>query len=393
MQTIRQQVRRVYDPMTLSAAVEVQGQLTQSHDLGTGEVSPSRTVTPTYLVPRVYATASDGSVDGEQTPGAVAWLVNGRPVAEVWASGEYSVSTAADASGRPKGTLCVMRDLTANETAIVEAHITVADTRLGINHTVEAPEVVLKCVGATQTRWDVGTPCPMEVAYNPLADMLDEYDWRKANGLLQAGEIAPELRWGNYLLRQPVTVKRGGRVLKASEYTVTVTDLATGKEAGFECGVSGGEVTFDMRLIEDGHYRVAAFVGGKKVGGYETHISRQEPTVTCSFVNTGSITASQSVRSDRVAFTTRRGTVASPDRCIRTSWAAAPVNASGVKGSAVSLGYGSSHSMALSEAGFTAASSALEMTATPEVKGAFRVATDKSGNYYTIGGSMVIVNG
>ena len=388
-------VSRVYEPMSLSISIEVQGTgLDQKHDLSTGEVSPSRGVAPTFLVPRVRGAAGDGSVDPSKdiTPASVTWRVNGSPIAEAWRQGEdFTVANASDAAGRPKGTLVIYKDLTSGEVAVIDAAITVADTRLSKNITAQSEQATLKCVGKSDTTWEVGTPTPRAFTYNPAADTLDDYDWRKGNGGLAAGEAAPA-QWGCYLLEYPVYVKRGARTLDPADFTIKVEKVdadgnAVADPLPLEYAIESGKVTFDMRLIDTATYRVSAIAGGKAAGVFNVRLRRSTPTLAYEMLNNGGIAAGHTMRTDRLAVRTRGNVVASPDRLVRVTWGAK------VDGGAKRpLGQGVTHRARLADMGFTASSTSMELEADAEVKGAFKVAVDKSGKYFTVGGKPVIIN-
>ena len=92
-------------PPNVALSVRVEGAAAvQRYDTaaaGAGNAfMPDRGLVPTYVVPKVSLSSGGGLADGtEKAPAVTDWFVNGKPIAEVWASADYEIARRARTRG------------------------------------------------------------------------------------------------------------------------------------------------------------------------------------------------------------------------------------------------------------------------------------------------------
>lgn len=341
--TISAKVRAKYAPPVLAPAVAVQGAATvQTYDsLESGEAcyTPNRKLQPTYVVPGMSATSSDGTLNvSNKAPDSVEWYVNGKTLASCgWSASDYEVVTA-DRDGLTKGTLIVKRNIAPGEVFELVPLITCTDTRgRGSNNKVWGSPVRLRTTTRTLSAMVCRTDLPTTFAYNPALDVLEEYEYAaQVEGTEMSAATLAALRSHPraYLRTYPVRMMMGSRQLDPSLYTVrvdkvtgTVLKAVTPATDGAIVSVTSEAVTVDARYVESTtRYRVTATLkaDATKSKSFDIMMRRVRPTLTYERINTTALDTSAAVRTEELAVYCGQRRLPYPERILDINWRGAP---------------------------------------------------------------------
>lgn len=248
MRLAQNQIRKNFAPLNVTASILVlspDSPLMQSFDAITNEVLPSRVGEPLSLLPKISMKANDGSlpVDSEgkvigydnsclitdNNDYPLQWLVNGKPISEVFKSSEYVIILPGEDDAtlgvNTRGLLKIYKDLTVNEEVQINFDGYVRDAR-----TAQAIHVVTKSVhlGCSQSASDEYTLVIMSAkhfVYNPVNDHLLEYEYCKANNIATtaSASVADDV---SYLHTWNFRLQQGETVVDTDKYSIAVYDAS-----------------------------------------------------------------------------------------------------------------------------------------------------------------------
>ena len=384
-------------PPNVALSVRVEGAAAvQRYDTaaaGAGNAfMPDRGLVPTYVVPKVSLSSGGGLADGtEKAPAVTDWFVNGKPIAEVWASADYEIA----ASGTDKGMLTVKRNIGVSE--IAELRCRVIEPWGSENITVWSDPVSLRTTAVSESAFTVRTTGLRTFAYNPALDELDEREWdvSKGGAAISATERKVlEARPGSYLRRYPVYVNKG-RSVYGGNYQVKVYKVSGNTETEVTAEtdpaivkISKEAVTFDARMADtdvlEHRYVVRAVENNKKLGEFGVRLRHIIPTLTYHAQNRSALDPAQTSRVDEVTVKCKGRVVRHPERVAGMTWKAAVSTDGNTFSTAKVVGRGSRNDMVLGKAGFAPGVKAMRLSMGPVVRKGWSRATDKTGaNYYT----------
>lgn len=221
---------------------------------------------PCVIFPDVRAFDPDdvfthGSVNEYLSLDTIKWYVDNEEISTVWTLGtDYEIVTAANDT---RGTLRVLKNLAAGETATLKFEGTFYDWRTGLSYPVTSDEKTLTCTekGSDHTACSVDKPV---VPYDPLYDNLLLWEYKNARGLA-TGTRAEQIDGKCYEQEVKVTLTVGETVYTTLPNDITMqlvymgssTPLVANSEASPEVLlVSYPSVKIDMRFITSKDYEI-----------------------------------------------------------------------------------------------------------------------------------------
>ena len=402
----RQRIRRVYDPLTVMTSVKCttpSSPPTQVFDsLGTdgSEFTPDRALFPTVLEPEVSASASDGTWPNGNANSKLAnvkWYSNGKDIAlDAGWEGLYTVHTADDAR---KGSIEIRRNVGVGEVFQLHMEADLVDSRTSRIIRISTEPVPL----VTTTRSGDGYSLDMEegtvVYYDPVEDRLALDDYNRAHDLrsLTAQErVAVAQERTSYLRSLPIRLMRGRRELEKSDditYRVfrmsddgTLAELGGGFDELIGQPAVGKPLRIDMRLTEGACYMVKAMLGTREIARTQFHVKRKDADITLEIHNAASISGSDRKRIDIATAKCGETIVCQPDRLMRMQWKTETSAGVRVRHNSGSVGH-----IDLARAGVTDGSGDLSVWCEAEMREAYRFVKG-NGKYLKIGSRPVIMN-
>ncbi|MDE7349686.1 MAG: hypothetical protein K2N25_01360 [Muribaculaceae bacterium] len=415
IESTRKKIRRAYTPLTVLASVECttpSSPLTQVYDsLGADgtEYSPDRSLFPTVVLPKICASAPDGTwPDGIANArlANVKWLANGVDIAldSAWA-GLYSVHTADDAQ---KGMLEIFRNIGVTEVVQLVMEAELVDFRTMRAIKVSTDPVTLSTTARTDDMYALDISEGRVLYYDPVEDRLALDDYNRAHDLksLSASEraaVSEELT--SYLREVPLRLMRGAKELTAApdiHYRVyrvaadgSLTELGGTFDEILEIPAVGGNIKIDMRLVEDACYLIRAVHGAgaseREIARAQFHAKRIEPDMVLETHNQASMAGTDRKRVDVATAKCGEQIVQQPDRLMRIKWYTETASGTRVSHNGGSVGH-----ISLKRAGVVAADNSgitedLQMWCEAELRPAYAFAK-ANGRYLKIGGRPVIMN-
>ena len=228
---------------------------------------PNRALSPCLIFPDVRATDPDnifhhGSANEYLSLDVLQWYVDGEPIADVWTvNTDYVIDTTATDT---RGTLHVLKNLDAEESAVLSFKGQFHDWRTGINYAVESDELALTCVnkGEDAITCSVDKKC---IEYDPLYDGLLLWEHKQAKGITVTGTRASHIDGKSYEQEINVVLTIGTQAQSVLPTGVAMRVVELGQVTAL---VPNSEATpqlllatyptlkFDMRMIDREEYEV-----------------------------------------------------------------------------------------------------------------------------------------
>ena len=404
MKTSKRRIRKTYAPLvacvTLYCASQDSSPLTQAYNAKAATFEPNRSLSPLLLYPEVVLKANDGSLKtpyGNESLSSMKWYIDGVDISTIPAySGKYSIETESNSL---RGQLTLLYNVPVQEQHTISFEADVADTRTGKLIHVKTDGLVMSTTDMSEDKFTL-TPTQGEIQqYNPFLDRFFHYQYKVANGLMDASAAAEsEAKDNNSYLRtmtfsffQGSTEITSGYTLKlysvASDGTLTEMAASDGNEVD---SISASGIVLDLRLVEKGNYAVKAYVDEKEKAACQFSFGRVNPAYSAEIVNTTDIAPGDTSRGDRVLIDSGGKAVECPESIIRIVWHTA-TNAL----SDVSHGEGDhvAYTLASTGIGSTYNDSWMDTWVETTQKAACSVLTDGNGNEYVDGsGNQFIGN-
>lgn len=408
-------MRRVYAPLKVLASVECvtpSSPPTQVYDsLGADgtEYSPDRSLFPTVLEPKVYASAPDGTwPDGNANArlANVKWLANGTDIALIpeW-TGLYAVHTADDVR---KGTLEISRNIGVTEVVQLVMEAELIDFRTMRALKIVTEPVTLSTTARTDDMYAIDLAEGKVIYYNPVEDRLALDDYNRAHDLKKLSDserAAVAAERTSYLRELPLRLMRGVKELTAAPdirfrvYRVvpdgSLTELGGGFDEIVEIPAVGGSLMMDMRLVEDACYLVRAVHGAgsgeREIARTQFHAKRVDSDIVLETHNRASMAGTDRKRVDVATAICGERIVQQPDRLMRIKWLTESASGKRVTHNSGSVGH-----ISLVRAGVVASDNSgitedLQLWCEAELRPAYGF-VKANGRYLKIGGRPVIMN-
>lgn len=330
---------------------------------------PNRAVTPTYIAPSISVSAPDGTLSYTGAPTSVAWYVNGVAIATAWTvNTDYTILTAADSAGHPKGTLVVKKNLAASVRSSITCTATYTDTRTGQNVVVESRAVVFGTTLKTVTGLALRSELPHTFVYNAALDALEdaEFNASKNSATVAAADLTRlQASPTAYLRKYPVRMYSGSREMSAAAYTVKVQKVSgtslTNVTAAANSAVqqiSQTSVWIDARYLPVGDtvYRVTATLTSDTTvsRSFDIKVRRVAPTLDYRIVNTSSLDPTKTNRTEEVEVWCGNRLLRNPERIVDFTWKSSLTKSGASSATVKTLGTGPKVTYALTATGATA---------------------------------------
>ena len=263
----RKTIHKIFEPLVTTVSTVVEGNPSQIYNTLLNEWTPNRNLLPLFLQPKVVATTSgndkswaNGDHIAEVREGQ--WYANGIPIGSVESlKGMYTIDTSkTDTNYR----LTFKKNLTPGEHYDFVFKGRFADTRNNTWVAVQTDPVPVTVSENAPNEWDLSVVHDTSIKYKPLSDLLKEYDWKVANGIITASTAERNkcLDGNQYELRMPIIISNGSAVVKNihtlwSRLSVHLYICQNGTEiladeVPFVRSLSKEEIILDQRLIPDG---------------------------------------------------------------------------------------------------------------------------------------------
>lgn len=263
----RKTIHKIFEPLVTTVSTVVEGNPSQIYNTLLNEWTPNRSTSPLYIQPKVVATTSsndkswaNGDHIAEVREGQ--WYANGIPIGSVESlAGMYTIDTSkTDTNYR----LTFKKNLTPGEHYDFVFKGRFADTRNNTWVPVQTDPVPVTVSENAPNEWDLSVVHDTSIKYKPLSDLLKEYDWKVANGIISASDVERNkcLDGNQYELKMPIIISYGSAVVKSSHalwshlsihlYICQNGTEILADEVPFVRGLSKEEIVLDQRLIPDG---------------------------------------------------------------------------------------------------------------------------------------------
>lgn len=308
---------------------------------------PDRSVVQSRIQPKVEATASDDSWDNKRSNSCltnIVWYCNEgnvwQDITKVTAwKGLYEIDNT---DSYLKGTLYVKRNFGANDKQSVYMEADLLDYRTNkLTHLVFDP-ITFSTINKGKDTYGIGIGCDSNITYNPFNDKLALYDYKVANGLLEASDAARKacLDGNQYLKTVPIDVYLSKKKI-TSGYSVEVYRVDDkGKQTKIAASTADApteivslsltSMVIDLRTTKKSDYIIKAIVGGKSVAQHQFNTSWIFPSLNFDFANKSRIRHGQTKRVNRVMVSCQSNNVEYPSRILSIKWKTIAHNDNGI---------------------------------------------------------------
>lgn len=299
-------IKRTFAPLIVSRHYEVLGSaLTQVYKSVELAYEPNRAITPTVILPIVSVTDPDGVYPNgvaNRALGSIKWYLNGVDITTTqdYINGLYAISLA-DSSAR--GSLTVLKNISAESLASLSFRAILPDTRRSININIAIDDILLSTQAVSSDKYTVEIDKPVEYVYNPLVS--------------------------GHLITFSAIAFRGVDII--ANNTAGITFALLKKVAGNfvaisaanapECSVtSAGVYQIDMRLVAKNDYTIKMFKDAVEVAAVQFSSVRQYPVFTVDMMSYGDVQRRQAVIPAKAIVHVRKEVVASPGSYFSITW-------------------------------------------------------------------------
>ena len=331
MKTAVKRIRKDYAPLITTVGIECAtsgSPVTQVFDAELNEYEPSRTLTPTVLVPVVIANANDGSwirhhANRYMSTDTLTWLVNGKDIKTVWSESDYSIDYT---EGDGRGSLIVKKDIPQGGQCALRFKGAIADYRTGVSIPVESGDIILSTYVKASDSYEISLGNSETIMYNPMRDKLDAYEYKVAHGIIPASsETENEARDINcYIAEIPIEVYKA-KTLLTEGYNLKLYRIVDGNDVEASVGeeivsISNSKIVLDLRLICRQGYKIKAFVDGRDVATVQFSVGRLLHKFDVVMLNGCDIHPSATMRTDEASILIDGKVAEYPERCISIVW-------------------------------------------------------------------------
>lgn len=283
--------------------------------------------------PQINATAKDDSWDSKKSNMSLAnmvWKVSTgtewKDISKINAwSGKYSIDTSNTSN---RGTLTIRRNLSSNDKQQLIFEADLYDYRTNsVVHLITDP-ITLYTADKGADTYGMGIREDTDISYNPFLDKLSLYEYKVANGIMNASAEARNACFdGNqyerhiqidvYKTKDKITT---GFSIELYRGTAKIS-ASTAASPNEVISISTSEIVLDLRLIERENYTIKAVIGGKAVAQFQFSASRFYPSFNqpkfkvCNNIEWGKI-----FRSNKAILEFNGRVVEYPNRIVELQW-------------------------------------------------------------------------
>lgn len=316
METSKKRIRRVFNPLTLTCSIEplaTGAQVAQVYFADNAEYIPNREGIlglATILTPTVTTFCKDDDWQGGQSNarlGRFDWLVNGKPIADVWPEGSFSIDTTPTAS---RGTLTIRHNIPADTQVSLTFEAQITDPRTNVTYSVVSNAIVLYTSTAVESEKSITVSRDL-VEYDTFLDFLLERNWCIVNGITPDMSEADAMSQGTPHIQQvSYTCYAGKNSIPATNVTLQQFNGEEFVDASENIALihdrASQTVTFDVRLLPDNtRFRLLYEPDDRNVRYADFSVVRRYSAFDVSYVNIGNVADSETVRLIDAVVTTK----------------------------------------------------------------------------------------
>jgi hypothetical protein len=373
MQSSRHRVRRDYAPLNIAVSVAVSGTpLAQVYNAEEEQYEPDRTLTSTVLSPRVFVSATDGSIGKWVDTGNGTGYYTAVNVSATLADVQWQILIGSKFTTLDKNTptlkyldgsfavsgrnLIVTSNIRSGAPVSITCVATYADSRQRVSHVIISDPVILTTTDKAEDLYAASLDDSSTIVYDPFVDRLSLLEYERAKNYIPSTGYTKkrlEIRKRNDTYERNITVMlyKGKTAVSPEDYVIvvmraedvktvppglaeTVPDSTFTVEAGTSrTDVEGYTISFDARLISKQTYVVVCMSTDKTEEYARTHfaVRRRYPRITIDTMNETSIQASDTERSDRAVVRANGQIVSYPERLLNINWFADTKSAKATK--------------------------------------------------------------
>ncbi len=401
-------IRIDYAPLNVAVSVECLTpdrpalQVYDSTKSSGEEYNPDREVNASEFWPRVEAHAADGSWANQYANILLTemhWFVNDVDIATLsdWA-GQYEID---ESTTNYRGRLTVRKNVPPSTQYALRFEAVIADTRLGTRVPIKTEEFLLTTEDVSEDRYSLSIGDDQIIKYNPFKDKLHLYDYKVAQGKTSASASAEAAATDENAYKRTiaVTVYRGGEVVTGGFtlklYRVNAAESYTEMTVGTDrelVALSNASFTLDLRLVTKADYMVRAVLTDSKMPNPQMQFSvaRIYQSYRPSPTNGTAILPSDEQRYDEVIVNSEGNVVEEPGSILKIDWLATSATKTDLP---LNEGHKTIFTIAKTGIGKTYEDNWLDIGVDCEIKPAYDVAVDESGNTLTDeNGNVLIFN-
>ena len=356
----RKTIHKIFEPLVTTVSTVVEGNPSQIYNTLLNEWTPNRNLLPLFIQPKVVATTSNndkswanGDHIAEVREGQ--WYANGIPIGSVESlKGMYTIDTSKTSTNYR---LTFKKNLSPGEHYDFVFKGRFADTRNNTWVPVQTDPVPVTVSENAPNEWDLSVVHDTSIKYKPLSDLLKEYDWKVANGIIAASTAERNkcLDGNQYELRMPIIISNGSAVVKSSHalwshLNIHLYICQNGTEiladgVPFVRSLSKEEIILDQRLIPDGTVLcLKLFFDGQLCGSEYLSFSLVIDKYDCDPTNEGDYAGTDLYRHDRATCVNKSNgrKMKYPEAYLQMEWYTDSQNALGVyhgEGETVTMEY------------------------------------------------------
>lgn len=276
-QSKRGHTRVKFEPLNVSCSLvcltpqSPMAQVTNS-TLSPAEYEPDRRYSPTLVLPEVRVIDLDnvfqhGAANQYLTLDSLEWTLDGKSINSVWTEGvDYEIIKTEDDT---RGALKVLKNLGANEKAVLHFKGKFLDWRTGIILDVESGDAALTCTDKGDDIMNCHIDKPL-VEYDPIFDDLLLYEYKVARGIPVYGSRDEYINGKSYEQTVNIVLTNGNTECATLPDGISMnlvklgsdTPIVANSEANPEVmSIIYPNIKFDMRLIDKADYEIQFLKG------------------------------------------------------------------------------------------------------------------------------------
>lgn len=336
MPIVSNKARRIFAPLDISKSIVCKSPKSPFMQTTAGnEFFPDRTQEGYECIayPLINATAKDDSWDSKMSNISLANIVWKVSTGTEWMdiskvdawNGKFSIDTSNTSN---RGTLTIKRNLGNNESQQLMLEADLYDYRTNsLLHLIFDP-VTLYTADKGADTYGIGIREDTDISYNPFLDKLSLYEYKVANGIMNASEEARNACFdGNQFERHiPIDVYKTkdkittGFSIELYRGTAKIS-ASTAASPNEVISISTSEIVLDLRLIERENYTIKAVIGGKTAAQFQFSASRFYPSfgqpkfMVCNNIEWGKI-----FRTNKAIIEYNGRVVEYPNRIVELQW-------------------------------------------------------------------------
>jgi len=374
--------------------------LIQNYDTNSQTYFSDRSVIPSVIVPKIFLTASDGSVSYNNTSTSLTnlkWMIQreddviGHDITTYDAdtsrnewTGKYTIA----GSGLERGALTITKNIPSGYFYSLWFEADFDDERTGSTNSIHITSEHLQLytnVNA-ESSYSMSIDRPSGEIYNALLDKRIEYDYRSARGLLSPGEVFQD-DGNTYLRRINVRLRRGFSSLTVNtDYTIKIERLETDgsytvvTEADDDIeSIIGGTIIFNLSFFDFAAWKISCMNGTRVLQYQVVGFTRSKDIPILNILAPSTFSSQSGVNNMRAELSYMNKILAYPEAYCDIAW-----SRKSQTGSQVAAGGGANLAIDLSDASvLNSSDSNLAISVDASLRGKILELTDSDSSILT----------